>query len=266
MNRLLYCVLIVSCLSVHWSQAKPPLDVTGEDDASQGAYNSGWGEGRNGGDGFGPWTLRTATNEGAEHSHAGFYIAPTSEKKDLKGAAIRDKAFGLYANGTSFEVATAFRAFARPLRAGQSFSFLMEHGRFVKKFDVDDLTAGSVGIVLRSATGAEGVNDYNKAARFEFGYYQGDTGAGYQIFDGDRTKKLPLSLAEGGLAVTITLATENTYDLEITVLAKKQTTRLEGRRLGGEVGAEIRSFALFDRNGETSDAYFNGFQILQPPE
>ena len=50
------------------------------------------------------------------------------------------------------------------------------------------------------------------------------------------------------------------------MLGSKQMVHLAGRHLAGTAGAPIASFCLFDRNGETNDAYFNGFQILQAPQ
>src|SRR5437868_2282623 len=102
-----------------------------EDDASQ--YGSGWDNTKNGGSGFSNWTLTTEGNDSDRHS--GFFIADTKNNQDLNGIDKDDKAFGLYANGSGFEQAVAYRAFEKPLQAGDSFSFMMETGTFDKKFD-----------------------------------------------------------------------------------------------------------------------------------
>ncbi len=86
----------------------------------------------------------------------------------------------------------------------------------------------------------------------------------YKIYDGEGVKELDIPLSAGALAITLTVASADIYNLEITVVATKETTHLNGRKLGGTAGAQISSFCLFDRNGEANDAYFNGFQILQP--
>lgn len=237
-----------------------PLDVVGDDDASR-YVGSGWSTGKSDGTGFGRWVMQTITTGG--DSHAGSYVADAGEKPDLNAVAIRGKAFGLYANGTGFEESTAFRAFDKPLQVGQSFSFLMEHGEFVKKSDTDP-GGGSVGITLREGNATGSAEDYNKGMRFEFGYYQKEKK--YIIYDGDGTMSLDIPFTDAGLAVTFTLVTPDTYNLEITTMADKKTMRLNGKKLGGTPGASIGSFCLFDRNGETNDLYFNGFQILQAPE
>ena len=146
--------------------------------------------------------MQTTTTPDA-NSHAGFYVASTGDKADLKGAAQNGKAFGLYANGVGFECATAYRAFDQPLKVGQSFSFLMEHGDIVKKFDEDAPGYGSIGLTLRASTDSAGTDDYNKEMRFEIGYYK--EGSVYKIYDGEGTKELDIPLSAGALAVTLTL-------------------------------------------------------------
>lgn len=243
-------------------QAKPQ-DVIGDDDASR-YVNSGWNSDKGDGTGFGPWELR-ATTAKEQNSHAGFYIASADAKPDLQNAAIRGKAFGMYANGVSFEAAAAFRAFDKPLLPGQSFSWIMENGEIVKKFDVDtDTDGGSLGLTLRTGNANSDAGEYNVGVRFEIGYYK--KANAYILYDADGMKKLDVPFTDAGLAITFTLVTPDTYNLEITSLADKKTVKLNGRKLGGTLGDPIASFCLFDRNGESNDVYFNGFQILQAPE
>src|SRR5919197_1058948 len=111
-----------------------------------------------------------------------FFITNTKNNSDLNGIAKNDKAFGLFANGTGFEQAVAYRAFEKPLKPGDSFSFMMENGVFDAKFGTDDPTPGSIGLALRTSNANSSVADYNKDAVFEFGYYSGKDN--YQIFDG----------------------------------------------------------------------------------
>ncbi len=56
-----------------FSQAKGENTVIAEDDASQSAYGSGWDNSKNGGSGFGNWTLTIEGNDNDRHS--GFFIA-----------------------------------------------------------------------------------------------------------------------------------------------------------------------------------------------
>jgi len=231
------------------------LTNSAEDDASQSAYGGSWDSGKNGGSGFGSWTL---TSEGSgENRYSGFFIADTKTNTDLNGIAKNDKAFGLYANGVGFEQAVAYRTFEKPLQIGDSFSFMMENGPFEKKFDKDDPTPGSIGIVLRTSNANDSVADYNKDATFEFGFYQGKTN--YQIYDGSENADSGVPFVDSGVSVTVTLKSADTYDLEIQTLHDKKITKLPGRKL--KSSSPIQSMALFNRNGEKYDAFFNQLQV-----
>lgn len=231
-----------------------PANVA-EDDA--GTYTA-WESGKGGGTGFGPWTLTTEGNDSDRHS--GFFIAETKNNQDLLGAAKSDKAFGVYANGAGFEQAVAYRAFEKPLQAGDSFSFVMENNPFEKKFDKDDPTPGSIGLVLRSSNANSSVADYNKDAVFEFGFYQGK--GTYQIYDESaESSDSGVTLDDTGVAVTVTITGPGTYDLEIQTMKDKKLTKLSNRKL--KSGDPIQSFAIFDRNGEKYDAFFNQFQVTR---
>lgn len=238
--------------------------VFGDDDASHGAYSSGWATGKNGGTGFGEWTLQSYQMSGRQ-SHAGGFIATSDNNPDLNAIAIKKKAFGLFANGEGYENAAAFRTFERALKPGQSFSFTFEHGMITRKFDRDDPAPGSVGFVLRSGNASASVDDYNRDARFEFGYFKESNG--YRIYDAENGKPVTdLPFSDSGFSVTFTLVTPDTYDFEITALATKKTVKLAGRKLGGTPGAPLTSFAFYDRNGEANDVFFNGLQLSQPAE
>ena len=252
-------LVAIAATSLTISELNAESVVIAEDDASQSAYGSGWDNSKNGGSGFGNWTLTTEGNDNDRHS--GFFIATTKDNSDLNGIAKNDKAFGVFANGTGFEQAVGYRAFEKPLKPGDSFSFMMENGTFEKKFDTDDPTPGSIGIVLRTSNANSSVADYNKDAVFEFGYYNGKDN--YQIFDGSGADKADSGVAftDNGVSVTVTITGADTYDLEIQTLKDKKVTKLPGRKLSA--GGSIQSFAIFDRNGEKHDAFFNQFQIAR---
>ena len=232
--------------------------VLAEDDSADPAYATGW-KSEGGGTGFGNWTFQTAVAGNGE-TFAGFFIGNRDSNSDMARAAIRSKAFGLFANGIGFEVATAFRPLKKPLMAGQTFSFLMKHGPFEKKSDADDTASASIGLTLRNGNASGGIDDYNKGVRFEFGCYVDQKN--YQIYDGGSEHDTGIPLTDAGLSVSLTMVTADTYDLEITTLADKKTITLEGRKLGGDAGGKIESFCIFDRNGEKNDGFFNGFQVL----
>ncbi len=230
-----------------------------EDDASQSAYGGEWNNSKNGGSGFSSWTLTTEGNDDSRHS--GFYIADTKNNPDLNGVQKNNKAFGLFANGSGFEQAVAYRAFEKPLQVGDSFSFMLENGPFEKKFDKDDPTPGSIGLVLRTSNANSSVADYNKDGTFEFGYYQGK--GNYQIYDGSGPDKADSGVAftDAGVSVTVTITGADTYDLEIQTMNDKKVTKLPGRKFTSS--SPIVSFAIFNRNSEKYDAYFNQLQVAR---
>lgn len=230
---------------------------TAEDDASQSSYHGQWEAGKNGGYGFLAWTQTSDGNDGNRHS--GFYIANTKSSPVMSGIARDGKAFGLYANGFGFEQAVAYRGFERPIAMGDSFSYMMENGKFEKKFDKDDPTAPSAGLSLRTSNASGAVTDYNKDSVFEFGYYDGKDN--YQIVDGTGNADSGIPLSASGVIVTVTITGVGTYDLEVQTLPDKKLIKLPGRKL--KTSGEIRSLALFDRNSEKADVYFNQFQVCR---
>jgi hypothetical protein len=229
-----------------------------EDDASDPAYKSEWKTGASGGSGFRGWTLRTLKSGGGE-AHAGGYIADGEHTARLNGIVIRKKAFALFANGHGFEAATAFRSLKKPLAVGETFSFLLEHDAIERKFDRDASGGGAIGLVLRTGHTSDDVAAYHHGARFEFGVYEGR--ATYSLYDGEATHDTGIPLTDAGLSVSFTLLTPDTYELEITTLATRNVTKLPPRKLGGAAGTRIGSFTIFNRDGEKSDAFFNGFQV-----
>ena len=59
--------------------------------------------------------------------------------------------------------------------------------------------------------------------------------------------------------MTVTITGPGAYDLEIQTLFDKRVIKLPHRKLKN--ASSIDSFAIFDRNGERYDAYFNQFQV-----
>ena len=230
-----------------------------EDDASQEAYKDGFQSGKNGGSGFGEWKM---TNDGdGPDRHSGFFIANTGSNADLNGIANNGKAWGLYANGTGFEQAVAYRAFKLPLAVGDSFSFLMENGRIEKRFENDDPAPGAIGLTLRIGAPGESPNEYNQGAVFGFAFDEGKEN--YQITDGSGPDKADsgVPFTDSGVIVTVTITGADTYDLEIQTTKEKKLTKLPGRKLSA--AGPITSFAIFNRDGEKTDAFFNGLQVAR---
>lgn len=252
---------IVSCLALLVLPSFVRADQTNvaEDDASQEAYNGGFESGKNGGSGFGEWKMTSEGND--DNRHSGFFVATTENNKDLNGIAKNDKAWGLYANGTGYEQAVAFRAFTEPLAVGDSFSFMMEDGKIEKKFETDDPATGSIGLTLRTGNANDAPADYNKDAIFEFGFYEGKDN--YQIYDGSGADKTDsgVPFTDSGVIVTVTITGDDTYDLEIQTASDKKVTKLPGRKLSK--AGPITSLAIFNRDGEKTDAFFNSLQVAR---
>ena len=95
-----------------------------------------------------------------------------------------------------------------------------------KKFDNDDPTPGSIGLVLRSGNANSSVADYNKDAMFEFGYYNGKDN--YQIYDGSGAEKADsgVPFTDSGVSVTVTITGPDTYDLEIQTLKRQKSDQV----------------------------------------
>jgi hypothetical protein len=140
----------------------------------------------------------------------------------------------------------------------------MECDNFKTKFDMDDDRQGIIGFSLRSGVTSEAWDEYEKDARFQFGFYQGESN--YQVYDGEESHDTGVPMTPDGVAVTVTLTGADTYDLEITSLDTKETTKLPGRKLAGTAGAPIGSFAIYNLDGERENAYFNGIQVSRSGE
>jgi hypothetical protein len=247
-------LVIMALLWAASASAQEPPTPAAKDDAGQSVYNAGWKDA--GGTGFGDWKFQES--HGPTDSFAGHFLANTGENPEMAAIAPNGKAFGLYANGSEFESAAAFRAFSSPLPVGSSFSFQMMNGVIEQKGATDNPGAGSIGLTLRNGDAADAPDDYNKGARFEIIHLKGE--ANYQLYDGEASHDSGVAYSDKGLTVKVTLADADSYDLEITRLADNQMTKLPGRKLGGS--GTIDSFCIFDRNGEKADGFFNNFEVV----
>ena len=226
-----------------------------EDTASN--YHHGWTSGSNGGYGFNPWRL--AAQHGAENSYAGFFIARAEDQPDLQNISHRH-AFGLYANGVEFEEAVAIRPFQQALKPGEAFSVLVEHARIRTDGD-EDRKPGSLGLVLRTGAAAESTADFDRGARFQVVYREGEET--YRVIDGETGEgwDTEVPVTENGWELTFILREEDRYDLQVRTLEDDNLREWTDRRLGGESGAAIESAAFFNLNAEPRDLYLEGLQL-----
>jgi hypothetical protein len=234
-------------------RAEPEL--VAHDNASNAAYFDGWKNVE--AKGFGEWAFQETISK--DQSYAGHFIADRDQNEDLDHCAIDNKAFGLFANGTGFEQAVAFRAFKEALQAGDTFTILLEHGEIGKKFESDDDAKGAIGFALRSGNETGSVNDYKTGARFILTFKQG--GENYVITDSEESFDTEVPWSDAGMQIKFTLTGDDSYDLEVTTLATMETKKFANRNLGGDSAKPIESVALFNRDGEKSDAFFNSLRV-----
>lgn len=137
----------------------------------------------------------------------------------------------------------------------------MEHGRIEKRFATDDPASGSIGLTLRIGSAGESPNEYNQDAVFAFSFDEGKEN--YQIADGSGPEKADsgVPFTDSGVIATVTITNSDTYDLEIQTTKEKKLTKLPGGKLSA--ASPITSFAIFNRDGEETDAFFNSLQVAR---
>ncbi len=222
------------------------------DNANDATYTgtSSWSTGQNGGSGFGAWTLASDANGGS----AGFFLAGSGDT-DLNGIATGTHAWGTFANGANFQDAVAFRGFTGgSMLVGQTFSISMENGGVQ--------TGGSAGFTLRTGNTTTTAGDYNTGSRFELFFLGG--GSNYSIVDSTGVRDTGIGFTDGGLTMSLTLTGTDTYSFSLSPVGGSTTT-LTGT-LAGTAGAGLDSFAMFNRDAELANVYFNSVGLSAVPE
>lgn len=218
-----------------------------QDDANN--YTSQWTG--NGGYGFDDWYFISDAASG----NAGGFLANTSANSDVNHIASdpSNNAWGSYANGSGFNQFEAYRGFASNAidEVGEQFSIAFEHGAITN--------GGAVGFVLRNQNTHNTIGDYNALSRFEFGFIGG--GQHYSIFDGQGVIDTGIDFTDTGLRLTLQLLTTKIYQLDIFSAVDNSLIQSRNGVLGGS-GA-IESVALYNRDAELADAYFNDLVIGQ---
>jgi len=225
------------------------------DDASNAVYNSGWGTGSNGGTNFGAWTMQSSGGSGG---FAGTFTDNGPAGDDQ--ISVGNKSWGTFANGSSdFQAAIAYRGWSQPLSVGQSFKVSMDNGGIQNS----ETVAGSAGFSLRNGNASANTGDYNNNERFEFYFVGGDSN--YHIADAGGAFDTGIGFTNQGLDFTFTLTGTDTYDLSVFRRESSQTFNFTGRTLNTAAGSSIDSVALFNRNTEQGNVYFNSMSIVPEP-
>lgn len=223
------------------------------DTAANPAYGSEWKDGTGASDGWEGWILRD-NGKPDKKSYAGFYLAKQEERSGSDPVAGDGKSFGIFADGEGLQEAAAYRAFAKPLELNQTFSL-----EFVTPAPKSNSgSTGSIGLTLRSGKKSDEPRDYNAGARFELTALEGQ--ANYQLYDGSQPSDSGLAVTPGGLRIEFTLKTPDSYDLKLSPLTGSAPVEFKDRKLGGEAGTPIESFAIFNRDSE-KNAFFNRLRL-----
>jgi len=235
------------CVAVFLFAGRASAALMANDDASNAAYGGGWNDGTNGGTGFGAWALRA--NQGSGFS--GQFLDGGSGDDNIQTAG---KAWGTYANGSGFQDSVAFRALTGRLGYGQSFKVSMDNGNIQN--------GGSVGVVLRNGNANSTTADYNNNELSEFFFLGGDTN--YTLIDASSTNT-GIPFTSGGLDLTYTMTGPNAYNLHIVRRSDSATFDFNGRTLKAAAAQNIDSVALYNRDAELGNAYFNSLSVVPEP-
>lgn len=213
--------------------------IIAADNASNAAYSDGWGNGDNGGSGFGPWSL---VNGGG--GFAGFFIGnPASAGINTTG--IGTSAFAEFANPTgSGAFANADRTLSSALAIGDVFSFV-----WGVNFDANNGT-GNKGFNLYTGgvNGTQIINT-NMGGSATITVNGNDTGFTYG------TNPMTWSfemITSGSLRVTATpRGAGSNYTATFSVAGAPDAFRFYASGLDG---------------GDARQPYFNNLQVLAVPE
>ena len=223
-------------------------DVCGADNAGNATYNSGWSNGSNGGNNFGPWMLSTQNNNASTGGH---FIASSTGNGDGDSNSDGDidtggRAFGMYAN--SGDVSNAVRNFVQLLTPGTVFSLQMDNGWIE--------SGGTVGFGLQNASGENLLEFYFRAGESDYKYN-----------DASNEQGTGLGFTDEGLNIEITLLTATTYAIIATRLdgGSFSTTGTLKNPAGGQDMARFRVFNANAGPDAPRNAYFNRFSVCYPP-
>ena len=230
--------------------------VVAQDDAAQTNYNGGWSTGVNGGFGFGPWVMAD-NNLPASNAYSGFFIGDCG----VASINVSNKSFGIYANGTGYNYAAAYRSLSNALAVDKVLTL---------KFKNNNLDAGGVaGFSLRSGTDFTQTNNFDTLtgnSRFSFYFLGGNIN--YTVYDYNFAFDSGVPWTSGGLTIEFALRTADTYRLVVKNSDGTATlATFDGLQLQGSGTIDSLVCYTLDAGG---DIHFNQFKVqstsLVPPE
>ena len=221
------------------------------DSAADAAYLSAWGEGSNGGYGFGPWSFvnygggtpirfigTSTTNGDGDGNHNG----------DIDTAG---RAWGIRPSGDTFAV----RPFSGALDVGQSVHFELDHGYY---------NGGEI-VGVRLINSLTALDNFN-TNEFEFRLLDLGTIYPYQAY-ASPIKFGPFRFSDGGFRVTFTLTSSSTYSM--SAIRYHDTEPTTTWSTSGELarGNPIVGLALHTNSGGNPPSYYEYFNsIVITPE
>lgn len=236
------CVLAVSNPSCR-------ADVIAMDDASDSAYDSGWGG--NGGFGFDPWSFTT-------ESGSGVFVGNAASNGDGDGNADGDintagRSWGMFSEPGRLSTATRSFSFGS-LPTRSTLRIAMDNGFINGPFDGG--SDGSFGFGLRSG----GTN------RFEFFFRGGDTT--YSVNDSAGISATSVGFTDEGLNLEFTLTADDNYSLSITPLGGSSTVVNGTLAATGGID-DLRLFSFSTQrfvSDSAADGFFNSISVEEIPE
>jgi hypothetical protein len=203
----------------------------------------------NGGTGFDAWVFRTAISGNT----ATYFVANTTANTDLNYIWTMPsfQSWGTAANGPGYSSVAAFRGFgANSLnRRGDTFRVSMENGGIQN--------GTTCGVVLRNGNVSTDSDSYDDNQRLQF-YFLGG-GANYLVIDSTGVVNTGVPFTFDGVDLVFTLTGANTYQLKIYYAASGVLQATVTGTLAGS--GTIDSVALFNRDTENNDVFFNDLSI-----
>jgi hypothetical protein len=194
----LFLIVVLVLARPGWVRAQ----IAAQDKASN--YASGWSNGANEGSGFLAWTLQDDNNTPGPGDYSGFFLATSGSTAVDTGG----ESFGLYANGTNYNEAVAWRGLRAAVAVGQVFEV---------KFLNNDIAAGqAAGLSLLPGAATASTNTLaGITTNACLSVYFTGGGADYLLSDGNGVTDTGIAFNQNGLLLQIAPLSTTNYLLRI---------------------------------------------------
>jgi hypothetical protein len=194
----LFLIVLLLLARPGWTRAQ----LVAQDKASN--YASGWSNGANDGSGFLAWILQDDNNTPGSGDYSGFFVSTSgSTAVDTSG-----ESFGLYANGSNYNEAVAWRGLRVPVTVGQVFE--------VKFLNNDIATSQAAGISLLPSARTASTNTLaGITTNACLSVYFLGGGADYLLSDGNGVTDTGIPFNQNGMVLQIVPLSTTNYMLMI---------------------------------------------------